>query len=150
MDYSANSRQVLMVSVDHEILSEATEKLRQFMRGEHRQDWQPTVEAFLALASKRLPGHFRHEEQFVFPAILAKDASAPTVQLIEGLKYGHRDLLADLEELNALFKSPQQDPPREVLWKKLQEFIDDLNEHTHREDYFFGKGYPKNAPVTIV
>ena len=150
MDISANSRQLAMVAVDHAFLAEAVTNLRQYMLDGRPENWRPQIEAFLAQASERLSRHFRYEEQIVFPVVLEKDESEVTVATIAGLKEGHRELLEDLEVLNVLFKSPQLDRDSADFWKHLQEFIDDLQEHTVREDYFFGKGYPKDAPPIVV
>jgi iron-sulfur cluster repair protein YtfE (RIC family) len=149
MDYAANSRQMMMVGADHEILGQAIEEVRRYMFDENVQNWQTELSAFLALVNERLPRHFRYEDETVFPSILAKDTSAFTTQIIQCLNEQHQDLLKDLDQLNALMTTLDQDDPTDVVWRRMQEFIDDLNDHSALEDYFFGRAYPKEAPALV-
>jgi iron-sulfur cluster repair protein YtfE (RIC family) len=134
---SVRTQYLLVAAADHEMLSHAVGNFRRLFAGERPADAVQEFAALRRLLNQKLVDHFRYEDQWVFPALLADQPPAAVVQLIAELRQEHGSLLLEAQALDALLAHATLATCTGELWSALLDFFEDLLKHTVKEDNLF-------------
>lgn len=133
------SKQHLHVaSEDHIIMDEAMGSFRRLMNEKHSSKAAEDIAILCRIFTDKLPGHFRAEEENVFPFLMTQQPTHRVMHTIQKLQDEHIRLVLEACGLAKLI-SQSHNLRNGAARMAMQQFFDDLQQHIQQEDALFGK-----------